>query len=81
MQVKNTYPFKLKDKPGRQYQPINLKEMFGFVPEVIMIEKLRGENNRFIVRAVLTKEELEKEKQLKIKQKDEQSKSDNNKDS
>jgi hypothetical protein len=61
--VRNTYPFKLKDHPiGRNYHVIPLKKAFGFIPEVIIVEKMKGQNNRIFVRAVLTDEELKKEK-------------------
>lgn len=54
-------PIKFKDRPvKRQFLPIHLKDTFGFVPEVIVFHKVPG-NNRFIVRAVLTPEELAKE--------------------
>ena len=62
IRVRSTPEFKLKDRPPkRRAQPINLKNQFGFIPEVIIIEKVWGKNNRMIVRAVLTPEELEKE--------------------
>jgi hypothetical protein len=67
IRVKNTPPFKLKDRPGRQYQAIHLKTQFGFIPEVIIIEKVRGSNNALIVRAVLTPEEIAQEEGLKKK--------------
>lgn len=59
--VRNTPVFKLKDKPRRQFQVINLVETFGFVPEVIIIEKIKDHTNTFIVRAILTEKEIEKE--------------------
>lgn len=51
----DTPPFKLKDKGKRGYQAINLKKQFGFIPEVIVIEKFVGENNVLRVRAVKPK--------------------------
>jgi len=65
IRVKNTPEFKLKDRPARQFQVINFLKQFGFVPEVIIIEKIRGSNNKLIVRAVLTPEEIKKEDELK----------------
>lgn len=65
IQFRSTIPFKLKDKPKRQFQAIHLKKQFGFLPEVIVVEKLKRYNNVFIVRAVLTKEEMEKEAKIK----------------
>lgn len=64
VRVKNTPIFKLKDKPRRQFQGINLLKQFGFIPEVIIIEKVRGMNNGLIVRAVMTEEEIKKEEAL-----------------
>jgi len=63
IRVKTTPAFKLKDKtPRRRWQGIHLKKAFGFIPEVIIIEKVWGRNNTFIVRAVMTPEEQKKEK-------------------
>jgi hypothetical protein len=74
--VKYTPLFKLKDKPNRQFQAINLKKQFGFLPEVIVIEKVRGANNTIAVGAIYTEEhdkvmtELEeKKKALEVKEK------------
>lgn len=61
IRVKSTPQFKLKDTRGRSWQGIHLRRQFGFIPEVIIIEKMPGQNNRLVVRAVLTKEEMEKE--------------------
>lgn len=66
IRVKSTPVFKLKDKPLRQFQSINLVKQFGFLPDVIIIEKVRGMNNVLIVRAVLTDEEMQLE-DLRIK--------------
>ena len=57
IRVRSTPPFKLKDKPTRQYQGINLSKQFGFLPEVIIIEKVPGHTNTMVVRAVLTEDE------------------------
>lgn len=62
IRVRNTPVFKLKDKEGRRFQGIHLVKQFGFVPETIIIEKKPGANNEFFVRALLTKEEIKKEK-------------------
>ena len=56
IRVINSPPFKLKDKAGRQFQAMNLKKQFGFIPEVIIVEKVAGHTNAFFVRAVLTEE-------------------------
>lgn len=47
--------FKLKDKPHRLFQVIDLKAQFGKVPELIAVEKVRGANNKLIVRAFIPK--------------------------
>jgi hypothetical protein len=65
LRVRNTPPFKLKDRVGRNYQAINLFKQFGFLPAVIIIEKVFGRNNIVIVRAVLTAEEIKKEDHLR----------------
>lgn len=67
VRVKNTPIFKLKDKERRRFQAINLKNQFGFVPEVIIIEKVPGMNNGLIVRAILTDAEKKREDELKEK--------------
>jgi len=61
IRVKSTPSFKLKDKAGRMYQAIHLRKQFGFVPDVIIVEKVPGVNNHIVVRAVLTEEEIKKE--------------------
>ena len=61
IRVRNTPPFKLKDKEGRRFQAINLVKQFGFVPETIIVEKMVGVTNGLIIRAVLTPEELKKD--------------------
>ncbi len=61
MVVRNSPVFKLKDKKLRNLLPIDLEKEFGFQPKLIVIEKVRGRNNTFFVRAVLTEEEREKQ--------------------
>ncbi len=56
-------PFKLKDKVGRGGVRYNLKKTFGFVPEDIIIQKVAGHHDMFILSAVMTQEELDKENQ------------------
>lgn len=61
IRVRSTRDFKLRDNPpNRRVQFINLKQVFGFVPEVIAVEKVVG-SWRVIVRAILTQEEMDKE--------------------
>lgn len=67
--VRQTKPFKLKDKVGRQGVRLNLKQVFGFIPEEIIVSKVYGQSNCFVVNAVLTLAELEKEKALFEKEK------------
>ena len=71
LRVRSSTPFKLKDKPDRQFMPIHLMKKFGFVPEIVIIEKVRGSNNGLVVRAVLTPEEIKKEDVELAKQKKE----------
>lgn len=61
IRVKNTAPFKLKDTQNRQYMVIPFKEVFKFIPETIIVEKVRGSNNTIFVRAVMTDAEIKKE--------------------
>jgi hypothetical protein len=65
IRVKSTPAFKLKDKIGRSWQALNLIKQFGFAPETIIIEKVRGQNNIIIVRAVMTPDEIKKEENAK----------------
>lgn len=67
IRVRNTPVFKLKDRERRRFQAIHLKNQFGFVPEVIIIEKVMGMNNGLIIRAILTEEEKKKEDVRKSK--------------
>ena len=41
---------------------MNLRSFFGFVPETLIIEKVSKENNKIMISAVLTEEELKNEK-------------------
>lgn len=60
IKVKSTIPFKLKDKDDRNWKAFNLKAQFGFTPESIIISKPWGMNNKFILSAVMPKEEIAK---------------------
>lgn len=71
-QVRTTKQFRLKDNPApRRYQFIYLKEVFGFLPEVIVVEKVHGQNNRLQVSAIIPPAVLkameEEEKNAKAK--------------
>ena len=50
--VLSTPAFKLKDGIDNNHQFIDLKAQFGFVPDVILIEKIRGRNNVMVVSAL-----------------------------
>ena len=67
IRVKNTPVFKLKSKPKKHFQMIHLVNQFGFVPEVLIFERVLGMKNEFMVRAILTQEELEKEEKMLAK--------------
>ena len=67
VRARSTLPVKLKDKDKRHYFPIHLKQMFGFIPEMLIVEKVRGKNNTIVVRAIMTPEEIKKEDKLKAK--------------
>jgi hypothetical protein len=58
--IKSTVPFKLKDKNDRWKIVFDLKEQFGFLPEKIVIAKLKGKNNTLVMGAFLTPEEIKK---------------------
>lgn len=66
IRVKKTAEFKLKDKPTRQFQAINLEKQFDFKPDVIIVEKVFGKSNTLRVLAVLTEDEIKKD-DIKIK--------------
>lgn len=61
IQVKTTDPFHLKDKAGKGGIVFDFKKLFGFIPEQIILQKVHGMNNRFVMSAVLTEEELKRE--------------------
>ena len=50
--VKQLPPIKLKDKMGRNRIVLKMKEVFGFIPETLVIDKIRGENNKILISAV-----------------------------
>lgn len=51
----STRQFKLKDNPNdRRFQIVNL-ENFGEVPKIIAVEKVRGQNNKFVVKGFIKK--------------------------
>ena len=57
MKVQQLRPPKLKDMPrNRSRITLPLKQVFGFIPEIIFIDKVRGTANKLIISAVLPKE-------------------------
>ena len=68
----NSPPFKLKkNPPNRRFQGINLRKQFGFLPEIIVIERILTTNNMIFVRAVMTEEAIKAEDALKAKEESE----------
>ncbi len=68
--IRASRPFKLKDHPEtRRSQILDLKHVFGFLPEFIVVAKMPGQNNHISVVAVLTEEEEKKEDAAKMKAK------------
>lgn len=61
---KSTPYFRLKDKEKKNFQAINLKKQFGFLPEVIIIEKLPGKRTILCIRAIMP----ESLKELKLEE-------------
>ena len=53
--------FKLKDKKSRQMVMINLRKEFGFIPEVVFVEKKVGASSTVRFGAILTDKEKEAE--------------------
>jgi hypothetical protein len=56
--VVSSQPFKLKNRIGKHYQFINLMKLFGFIPDTIIVEKVLGQNNVIMVRAVIPKNKI-----------------------
>jgi hypothetical protein len=53
-QTRTSKDFRLKDMPKeRSVQFIHLKNVFGFQPETIIIEKVESKNNRIRVHAIV----------------------------
>ena len=49
VQVKSTNPIKLKDRDGKRGLKVDFMRDFGFIPDVLYIEKVYGQNNAFIL--------------------------------
>lgn len=59
IKVLSTASFRLKEKPGREHKVFNLKSQFGFIPEIIIISKVKG-SQRIILSAVVPQKERAK---------------------
>jgi len=58
LEVRQLRPVKFKDrkpgqKMGRNRLVINFQQQFGFMPDILIIDKVRGENNKIVISAVL----------------------------
>ena len=59
--VKQLRPPKLKDVPEHRSRVVmNLRDQFGFMPEIMIIDKVKGSSGRIIISAVLPKEMADK---------------------
>lgn len=56
--VRSTGEIKFKDTPNRFVKVFNFKRDLGFIPEEIIVQKVRGANNKFIFHFPLTGEAL-----------------------
>lgn len=61
VQVKSTPQFKLKARSGKNIVIIDMKKHFDFIPDRLIVEQVIGAKNTFVVRAILTEEEIRKE--------------------
>lgn len=67
VKVKTTPWFKLHKEEGKNIQGINLRKQFGFIPDVIVVERMKNRNNVICVHAILSEEQIKKEKAMKVK--------------
>lgn len=56
VQVKTTNPIKLKDRDGKRGIRIDFLRDFGFIPEVLYVEKVYGQNNAIVFSATVPEE-------------------------
>lgn len=61
LQGRITLPFKLKNRMGKDRISFRLKELFGFLPEVIVFICVPGDEHRYQLFAEFTSEEQAKE--------------------
>lgn len=48
--------FKFKDKAGRDRLVIKTEEVFGFLPKIIVIDKVHGKSNTIVISAIVPDE-------------------------
>ena len=58
---------KFKDKEGRSRLLINMKDVFGFLPEILILDKVQGVSNQFKLSAVVPEQPKSKKKGTKKK--------------
>lgn len=56
IRVRSLEPIKFKERSGRSRVIIDLKQAFGFLPEIIVLDKVHGTNNKIQLHAQLTDE-------------------------
>jgi hypothetical protein len=56
LNIRSTVPFHLKDGKGKAAVMFDLFQTFKFYPKQILIQKVAGQNNRFILSAVIEDE-------------------------
>ena len=71
VEVMQLHPPKLKDSPlERSRITIYCEEQFGFLPEIIFIDKVKGSSNRITVSAAVPEESKKLKKESKKDEKD-----------
>jgi hypothetical protein len=64
--VKQLAPIKMKDKAGRNRLVLNMKDVFGFIPEILIIDKIIGGQNTIQIAAVIPEGNNEKKRKKGI---------------
>lgn len=59
--VQMSAKIKLKDKVGKNFIKFDIEKYFGFMPKEMMILKVQGESNCFVIYAFHTDESLKKQ--------------------
>lgn len=62
LKVQQLRPPRMKDKPNRSRLVLHLKEVFGFIPETIIIDKVPNVSNQIVISAVVPETLAEREK-------------------